>query len=348
MANYLEVWDTLKSAITEAHSLLDLKSIRTQAEAYRYAAKLAGESQEVVRKAQEIKVRAERRAGELLARMPKQAPGDYRAKRYQADTVPPPSYKDLEVSKVEASKWQRIAGIPASDFEEWLVTTPDITTSGALQVAREFQRIRDTYARRESWLRNVSGRYSIILADPPWSYRDTASGENRWGGAAAHYDTLSTEELCDLRLQTGSASKSIAEIVEDDALLFLWATGPMLPDALKVIESWGFEYKTVAFTWVKRNQDGTPFLGLGSWTRSNAEYCLLGVRGNGLPRENNGVQSFVETARLGHSSKPNEVRERIVRLCGDVPRIELFAREQAEGWDCYGNEIDQDASAVSK
>ena len=336
MDNYLETWDSLRAAIDQAHSLLDLKSIRVQAEAYRYALKLAGEAPEVVRKACQIKLRAERRAGELMQQMPKQGPGEYQRPHLGGVA---PTYEEMDINSREASKWQRIASIPDDEFENWMNTAKDITTSGALQVAKVHQRERASVMKKTSMYRETTGKYSVVLADPPWSYTDTSDKENRWGGAANHYSTLSTDELCDFRLKDDDGEKTIPAIVEDDSVLFLWSTGPMLPDALRVMAAWGFEYKTVAFTWVKKNADGSPVMGLGNWTRSNAEFCLLGVRGRGISREDAGVHSLIETARIEHSQKPAEVWNRIIALVGEVPRIEIFARNRIRGWDAYGDQI---------
>ena len=105
------------------------------------------------------------------------------------------------------------------------------------------------------------------------------------------------------------------------------------------MKSWGFEYKTIAFTWIKKNKKvDSWFWGMGSWTRSNAEYCLLGVRGN--PKSiSHSVHSIIDTPIEEHSKKPDCVRDKIVELCGDLPRIELFARQQCEGWDSTGNQL---------
>lgn len=118
----------------------------------------------------------------------------------------------------------------------------------------------------------------------------------------------------------------------------MWATFPMLREALDVIEAWGFSYKTVAFNWVKQNRNGTGiFMGLGNWTRSNSEICLLATKGK--PKRISGsVRSVVLSPLQQHSRKPAEIRDRIVELMGDLPRIELFAREAAPGWDVWGNE----------
>ena len=132
----------------------------------------------------------------------------------------------------------------------------------------------------------------------------------------------------------------VANITHKDTVLFLWATFPNLLEAIEVINSWGFEYKTVAFVWVKRNKKSHSwFFGLGHWTRANAEICLLATRGK-PKRISKGVRQIIDTPIERHSKKPDEVRNRIVELMGDVPRIELFAREQTQGWDVFGNEVE--------
>lgn len=130
-------------------------------------------------------------------------------------------------------------------------------------------------------------------------------------------------------------------ISADDCVLFLWVTNPTLKEGLELIEKWGFEYKTVAFTWIKRNKKTTSslFWGMGYWTRANAELCLLATKGK-IKRVDKGVHSVIDTPIEQHSKKPDETRRRIVKLMGDLPRIELFARQRAEGWTAWGNEIE--------
>jgi N6-adenosine-specific RNA methylase IME4 len=180
------------------------------------------------------------------------------------------------------------------------------------------------YAIKLNTLDNV-GRYSIIYADPPWRYSD-----NRCSGAAEdHYETMLLDDIKKLPLQA---------ITADNCTLFMWATYPLLPEALQVIEAWGFKYKTVAFTWVKLNKNGYGhFLGLGRWTRGNPEICLLATKGK--PQRLNANVANLTLAPLGrHSAKPTIVKEKIVQLMGDLPRLELFAREQGGGWSVWGND----------
>lgn len=130
----------------------------------------------------------------------------------------------------------------------------------------------------------------------------------------------------------------VHNLTTDNAILFMWATFPKIQEALNTIKAWGFEYKTVGFTWVKKNKNGSNFFGVGWYTKSNAEVCLIGVKGK-APKVSNSISSIIESVREEHSKKPSVVRDKIVQFCGDLPRIELFARQRADGWDCWGDEV---------
>ena len=179
------------------------------------------------------------------------------------------------------------------------------------------------------------GQYQIIYADPPWSYADQTCE----GTMAKHYKGMPLSEICYLPVE---------EIAAPDCVLFMWATYPMLPEALKVISHWGFKYKSIAFQWIKLDPvSRTPFYGLGRWTRGNTEPCLIATRGN-PHRVSDSVFQLIQEPRARHSKKPAIVRQRILELMGDLPRIELFARKEDslfdtdgfEGWDLWGNEIE--------
>jgi len=131
----------------------------------------------------------------------------------------------------------------------------------------------------------------------------------------------------------------IKNIAADDAILFMWVTMPKLNECFALIKAWGFEYKTCGFTWIKQNKKSESlFWGMGRWTRANAEICLIATKGK--PKRNAAnVHSVIMSPVERHSKKPDETRDRIVQLCGDLPRIELFARQYAGGWDCWGNEV---------
>lgn len=187
-------------------------------------------------------------------------------------------------------------------------------------------------------------KYQIILVDPPWTFKTYSEKGKRakygWGA----YPTMSDKEICDL---------PIGNIASDNCVLFLWITYPKLESAFKVIKSWGFEYKTVAFTWIKQNKNGKGlWLGLGYWTRANAEICLLATKGNPKRIKAN-VKQVIISPRQKHSEKPAEIRDRIVKLMGDLPRIELFARKENklfdnfQNWDVWGNEVKSDIDLES-
>ena len=167
-------------------------------------------------------------------------------------------------------------------------------------------------------------KYSIIYADPPWSYSDSGCS----GAAAAQYATMSINELKQLPVNPAGGG-----IAADDCVLFMWATYPKMQEALDLIEAWGFKYKSIAFQWIKQNRSGNGyFFGLGRWTRGNTEPCLIAIKGK-PKRISAGVGQLVFSPLRRHSQKPAEVRDKIVELMGDLPRIELFAREAAPGWE---------------
>ena len=186
-------------------------------------------------------------------------------------------------------------------------------------------------------------RYKIVYADPPWAYRSQGTGKKSRGTARRHYPTMTTEEIMDL---------PVRDLCMEDTICFLWVTFPNYEEGLKVLRAWGFIPKTAAFIWVKKYaKSGKNFFGMGSYTRANAEACLLGVRPGVKAKEavlDHGISQIVEAPYQGHSRKPPEVRELIVRMLGDVPRIELFARERASGWDAWGNELPEITGRVER
>lgn len=177
---------------------------------------------------------------------------------------------------------------------------------------------------------STSKKYGIIYADPPWSYKAWTGKGKEKKTAENHYPCMNKQDIQNL---------PVKRLCAPDCVLLLWVTFPCLEEGLEVIKAWGFTYKTCGFTWVKRNKKSDSwFFGLGHWTRANAEICLLATKGN-PKRVSKSVHQICDARIMDHSKKPQEIRERIVELCGDLPRIELFARQHAEGWDCWGNEV---------
>lgn len=184
------------------------------------------------------------------------------------------------------------------------------------------------------------GHYKAILADPPWQFNSL------WGGRPkkvngnypsraidAHYDTLTIDKICAL---------PVSDLAADDCVLFMWTCWPVLQDSFRVIDAWGFKYKTCGFSWMKADpyrlfaDDKTPFAGMGYWTRANTEPCLLATRGK-PKRINADVRQGIIAPRREHSRKPDEIHGRIERLVAG-PYLELFARQSRPGWTTWGNE----------
>lgn len=180
---------------------------------------------------------------------------------------------------------------------------------------------------------NTENKYQIIYADPPWTFKTYSEKGKLKKSAECHYSCMKKKDIQQLPIQ---------KIASDDCVLFLWVTFPCLEEGLELIRKWGFTYKTCAFNWVKKNKKSdTWFWGLGYWTRANSELCLLATRGK-PKRISKSVHQVIVSNIREHSRKPDEVRDRIVELCGDIPRVELFARQSVSGWDCWGLEAPDD------
>lgn len=177
---------------------------------------------------------------------------------------------------------------------------------------------------------NTDKKFNIIYADPPWNFKYYSKKGEKEKSAQRHYSCMELEDIKKL---------PIKEISEKDCILFLWVTFPFFEKCFEVIKAWGFEYKTCGFVWAKRNKKSDSyFWGCGHWTRANAEICLIATKGN-PKRVSASVHQICDARVMEHSKKPEEIRDRIVKLIGDKPRIELFARQHADGWDCWGDEV---------
>ena len=203
----------------------------------------------------------------------------------------------------------------------------------AYQQVKRQEKIDEVYRRIDEHEKQQTGvismdrpkrKYNIIYADPPWKYWESGNKNQE-----LHYKTMTIDDICNI---------PVANMADDNCVLFMWATYPILKEAFRVIEAWGFNYSTAAFVWVKKNKNtDTPFIGCGSWTRANSEICLLATKGQIL-RLDASVSQVVESPIEEHSKKPDIVRDLITQLVGKLPRVELFCRHPAEGWDVWGNE----------
>jgi len=268
----------------------------------------------------EIKIRAERRACEILSEMDKHKGG--RPKNHSHDDNGIPRLSDLGIDGNKSSRWQRISEIPEDSFEDYIQTTKsrevELTSSGALLLAREIERqrkIQDIEERIEKPPSLPDQRYDVLVVDPPWEYRlrhDQGDRQN-----AILYPTMRTEEIKDLPIQ---------QLATADSILWLWSTNSHLPDALEIAKGWGFEYK-VLLTWVKNR------IGTGYWLRGRTEHAIMAVKGHPIVNLRN--QSTVLHAPIrAHSQKPDEFYRLVESLCPGR-KIELFARENRDGWDTW-------------
>jgi len=176
----------------------------------------------------------------------------------------------------------------------------------------------------------LEGKYDIIYCDPPWSYRFTGMYDPGTGRVTSradmHYPTMSFAELGEL---------PVLELAADDCLLFLWSSGAVLDDMIQLGKKWGFQYVTVGFVWYKQRKN------TGHYTMSECEMVLIFKHGRiPKPRGARNVRQFLSQKHAGHSQKPSEIRERITQMFPSQRKLEMFARERADGWDAFGNELE--------
>ena len=188
------------------------------------------------------------------------------------------------------------------------------------------------------------GHYGAIYADPPWKFYNWSkrpywerSDHKTSRAVEKHYDTMSVADM---------GALPVADLAAESCVLFMWVCWPTLREAIDLIEAWGFEYKTCAFSWTKGDasqieffrDDITPYMGMGYWTRANSEMCLLATRGN-PKRLNADVRQAIVEPKREHSRKPDCVYERIERLV-EGPYLELWARQSTRpNWHFWGNEV---------
>lgn len=325
MSNGLTRFDAARIALAEARSIDDVKAIRDQAEALRLYAKQAGESLEMQNDIAEIKLRAERRAGEILREM-----GRGQGKRdetYHRGRFAPLKLADLGLSYNQSSRWRIEASVPEEVFEHHVATVKargdELTSVGLLRIAKEQKREarRDTNrALVESAVALPAATFPTIVLDPPWDWGDEGDVD-QLGRARPVYNTMPLADI---------AALPIGDLAEPNAHLYLWITNRSLPKGFALLEHWGFRYVTL-LTWCK------PSIGMGNYYRGSTEQVLFGVRGSlGLLRRD--VGTWFSAPRGGrHSAKP-EAFYQMVETCSPGPWLELFARAQRPGWGTWGAE----------
>lgn len=326
-------YEQARSALAEARNVDEVKDIRDKSEAMRAYARMAKDTQ-LEADATELRLRAERRLGIMLSAAKLTG-------QLSRGQPPKNSSNEEEYSRIKLSdagidhklsmRSQKVGGIGEQAFEVLIDNVRQRIADGSrvsLDIAsgdkkeRRAERERDL-ASKQAALPNK--RYGVIYADPEWRFevynRDT--GMDR--AADNHYPTSSTEDIC---------NRPVADIAADDCVLFLWATVPMLPDALRVMEAWDFQYKSHC-VWAKDR------IGTGYWFRNQHEILLVGTRGSvPAPAMGTQLESLIDAAVSRHSEKPEKFYELIEGYFPSLAKIELNARASRKGWDSWGYEAE--------
>ena len=318
--------------LAEIRTLGDAKQVASLAAAATEYARKAKLGLEAQNHAASIKIKAERKAGEILAKLKRGKP----IKRGSCGEVATRSeYRSaLDNAKADirdANRWQQVAAIPADRFESWAeekkAEGAELSTSGLLrEVGREVKRAdriakMGEIAKGNAPLSIVGKRFPILLCDPPWRY-DHCETENR--AIENQYPTMTLEEICALE---------VAGSTTDDAVLYLWSTSPKLYESMKVLDAWGFSYRT-CLVWDKEK------IGMGYWARQQHELLLVATRGNPpTPAPEDRPASVIRSSRPAkHSEKPVEAYEIIEKMWPTLPKLEMFCRSHRQGWTAWGNQ----------
>ncbi len=345
-------YDAARRALAEAHRVDEVKGIRDKAVAMQAYAKQAKDTT-LITQATEIRMRAERRAGELLRKMKERKErhsGRGHTKRVGsrvASPRPEPKLSDLGINKTQSSRWQALAALPPDNFEAKVESTSKRAYNAMtyrLVKAAEIERAKQHHVKVIEHgctvvdlmaLAESGKRFPVIYGDPPWPWET-------WGGPSGkihsapdnHYGTSTLDEIMEV---------PVGSLAADDCALFLWCTGPHIAigSHLEIIRAWGFKPSTIGFVWVKQNPSGIGLhTGMGYCTNSNAEAVIYATKGSPMRLASN-VHQIVLAPVGEHSAKPHEVRDRIERLFAG-PYLELYGRKAVPGWTVWGNEIPRD------
>lgn len=320
MALELIKLNAARQALIVAKDLNEIKEIMDTATAFQAYAKAAKMGIEMQNDCAEIKIRAERKAGEFLAQMEK-AKGAQGVGSNQYEVrlhdVTAPKLSDLGIKKIQSHRWQKIASVPENEFEKHVSRKKEkkeeLTSSSVLQLANNLNRNLEI-------MPLPNGKFDVIYADPPWKY---------FGGTTINrqienqYPTMDIRKIADVKVPSA-----------DNSVLFLWSTAPLLVEALDIMKIWGFKYRTCA-VWDKNK------MGMGYWFRIQHELILIGVKGKiSPPKQENRVRSVFREKANGHSKKPQNLYGIIENMFPGRRYLELFARTKYnENWTVWGNEV---------
>lgn len=329
----LVAYEEACKAVALAKTANEAKDIYDKSDAMRVYARQAKNKQMEI-DAAEIRIRAERRLGEIL-KVQKETVGlnaggggrDTTGARVEP-VAAPPTLAEVGIDKKLSSRSQKIAAVPEDKFEsmisDWQSRVEKENERVTVNLLREGER-----AQRDEILASApivwpTDKYPVIYADPPWRYENPPMG----GGNRSienHYPTMTLDEICAL---------PVPDICMDGAVLFLWATAPKLRECMDVIDAWGFTYRT-CMVWVKDR------IGMGYHARNRHEMLLIAKRGQlSPPLPSDRPDSVIESPRTEHSTKPFLFYDTIDRMYPGLPKVELFSRSPREGWASWGNQAD--------
>jgi len=318
-------YEQARRELALASSLDEVKMIRDQAEAIRQYIKQQKGSFEMQNQAAEIKLRAERRAGEMLRDSEKNTGAMGIGKKvplHDAITLPTPlpTYKELGIEATQAMRWQAEAEIPEERFEQFIAETKaraeELTSRATLSMAMKMRNEQKKQTTSHPDL--PEGLFSVIVIDPPWPYGGDYDPESH--RVASPYPEMSIDDLMVLTIPAA-----------DDCVLWLWTTNAFMHDAYHLLEAWAFEPKTI-LTWVKNK------MGVGYWLRGQTEHCLMAIKGKPNITLTNQT-TYLLADNKGHSTKPDVFYRMVEGLCAEEKRIDMFARSKKDGWENYGNQI---------
>lgn len=312
----LVLFDRARRALAEARSVDEVRDVRDQAAAIAAYLRQQGQSLEMQNDVAEIKLRAERKLGEMLMAMEKQS--GIRTDLAPRNTV----LQGLGIERIQSHRWQREAAVPDEVFESFVAETKrqgELTSAGLLRLAADLERD----ARKVDAPPMPVGVYDVILADPPWQYDNTGLP----GSAESQYPTMSMAEL-----------RNVAVPVGDNAALFLWVTNPFLREGVELADAWGFSYKT-NIVWVKTALKSP---GMGFYVRGQHELLFICTKGSFVPdqRGKSPIGSVLVADIQEHSRKPDAAYDLIENMYPGGRYLELFARRRREGWTSWGNHSD--------
>lgn len=326
-------YEAARYALAEAKTIDEVKEIRDRAIAIQAYAKQAMDP-EMVNNAIEIRFRAERRGGEMLREMKaagERQPGGRPAKRSADDTVK--ALRDLRITKEQSSRWQRLSELAEEEYQQRVKEAQQYALHAPLH------RTEDKQARRAQHEADLATKiralptkqYGLILADPEWKFVPWSEETGSDRSAANHYATSALEQI---------KKRDVPSIAADDCVLALWATVPLLPQALEVMDAWGFTYRSHC-VWLKDR------IATGYWFRNAHELLLIGVKGH-PPAPAPGTQwESAFDAKVGeHSEKPKEAYDMLEAYFPNLPKIELNARTKRDGWEVWGAEAPADLEAA--